>query len=65
MQIIIIIIIMDLRSVSTSKDVILDTSRPGIKNSELLESRREERSGERSEHNNFHQNAAACNLNEQ
>ena len=37
-----IIIIMSLRSVSASKDVIGDPSRPGINNSELLEPRREE-----------------------
>ena len=41
-SIIIIIIIMGLRSVSASKDVIGDPSRPGINNSELLEPRREE-----------------------
>ena len=40
---IIIIIIMGLRSVSASKDVIGDPSRPGTNNSELLEPRREER----------------------
>ena len=39
----IIIIIMGLRSVSASKDVIGDPSRPGTNNSELLEPRREER----------------------
>ena len=34
---------MGLRSVSASKDVIVDLSRPGTNNSELLEPRREER----------------------
>ena len=38
-----IVIIIGLRSVSASKDVIGDPSRPGTNNSELLEPRREER----------------------
>jgi hypothetical protein len=41
--IIIIIIIMGLKSVSASKDVIGDPSRPGTNNNMLLEPRREAR----------------------
>ena len=56
--IIIIIIIMGLRSVSASKDVIGDPSRPGTNNSELLEPRREEREKVLGKRASFHFNQA-------
>ena len=55
---IIIIIIMGLRSVSASKDVIGDPSRPGTNNSELLEPRREEREKALGNQASFHFNRA-------
>ena len=55
---IIIIIIMGLRSVSASKDVIGDPSRPGTNNSELLEPRREEREKVLGNRASFHFNRA-------
>ena len=49
---------MGLRSVSASKDVIGDPSRPGTNNSELLEPRREEREKVLGNRASFHFNRA-------
>ena len=49
---------MGLRSVSASKDVIGDPSRPGTNNSELLEPRREEREKVLGKRASFHFNQA-------
>ena len=53
---IIIIIIMGLRSVSTSKDIKGDPSHPGTNNSEILEQRREEREKASGKQASFHFN---------